>query len=258
MKTSSYLTLAGNEHGKQPRFTALERAKAAHAAGIPSIGVLWNEHFDPDILKYVSVPEAEWFDLSVPLTTAKGASMMTLADWFGVIMIKTGVCTPSVPPWEAAANLAQLVTEAERYGLTVAVEPVAWGSVPSLSGVESMMSLAGVADNPHVGVCYDLWQIANGSRDESWFPEGMNIAKVEVSGIREINFLSPPKSPDVLVSEAMNRPLVRDSDIDILSWLKVLGFTGPVTHEVPNADLRNMTLMDAALATAKDMEMIHG
>lgn len=256
---SSYLTLAGNEHGKQPRFTALERAKAAHAAGIPSLGVLWNEHFDPDILKYVSVPEAEWFDLSGSLTLEKRAALMTLADWFGVIMIKTGVCDASTPPWEAAANLAQLVTEATRRGLSVAVEPVAWGSVPSLSAVISMMETAGVLDNPHVGICYDLWQVQKGTPvPEPLYPSRMRIAKIEVSGL-SVRRVNPFPG---LMAQAMNRPLVSGSEVDISAWVTQIrdatGFTGPVTHEVPNADLRNMTLMDAALATAKDMEMIHG
>lgn len=252
--TSSYLTLAGNEHGKMPRFTALERARAAHVIGIPSIGVLWNEPLDLEILRYVTVPEAEWFDLSEPLTLEKRAALMTLADWYGVTMIKAGVCDASTPPWEAAANLAQLVTEAERRGgLVVAVEPVAWGSVPSLSGVISMMESAGVADNHHAGVCYDLWQIQRGTVPGNMLPE-MSIAKVEVSGV------TCPE-PDDLISDAMNRPLVSDSEVDIPRWLNQIqdrGFTGPVTYEVPNAELRNLSLMDAALATAKDMEMIGG
>lgn len=259
MEISSYLTLAGSSHGKMPRFTALQRAQAAHAAGITSIGVLWNENLTPEILRHAEIFEAEWFELSGPLTDEAKLALHVLPD-YGCKLIKTGLCGTQTPVETAAANLGQLVTAASREGLTVAVEPVAWSAVPSLGGTLAMMSLAGVLDHPSVGICYDLWQVAKGTPYGQWFPEGMRIAKAEVSGITYPGDWVKDGLPDLpLITQAMNRPLIPDSDIDIAEWVSMIrktGFTGPVTHEVPNVKLRDMSLEDAALAAAKDMEAL--
>jgi len=247
---ASYLSLAGNPHGKLPRYPAIERAKAAHAAGIPSIGVLWNEPLDPAILKYAQVPEAEWFDLSEVPSIAMIDAMRVLVNDFGVTMIKAGLCAAGFRLRVAAFNLLYLVEHAAGCGLTVAVEPVAWGSTPSLGDTLALMRAAGVDDRSDVGVCYDLWQLVYGSDvAERGYLE--NVAKIEVSGVTR-----PDGTPKQ--EAAMNRPLLADSEYATSQWVRRINRHGgiPVTYEVPNAHLRVIPLMEAAQAIADDMELL--
>jgi len=247
---ASYLSLAGNPHGKLPRFSAIERAKAAHAAGIPSIGVLWNEPLDPAILRYVQVPEAEWFDLSEVPGIAMIDAMRVLRNDYGVTMIKTGLCAAGFPLDDAARNLTDLMGFAATCGLTVAVEPVAWGSAPSLGDTLALMRAAGVDNRSDVGVCYDLWQLVYGSTiSERYYVP--SLAKIEVSGVS-----FPDGTP--LQEAAMDRPLLADSMYDTRGWVsRITAPRGvPVTYEVPNAHLRNMPLLETAQAIAIDMEML--
>jgi len=230
----------------------MDRAKAAHAVGIPSIGVLWDDPLTPEILKYTEIPEVEWIELSRPVTLDMDATLGKLADEYGVTLVKTGLCSPDYPVDWAALNLRRLVDIAARYGLTVAVEPVAWGNTSSLGKTLGMMTQAGVADRDNVGICYDLWQIAYGSRisERYHLPK---VAKVEVSGIKL------PKVDSSLIEAAMDRPLLADSEYETSDWVNrvTANLDYPVvTYEVPSAHLRDLSLLETAQIVAEDMEVL--
>ena len=144
---------------------------------------------------------------------------------------------------------------AHHFGMTTAVEPVAWGALPSMGDVKGIMEDAGVLEEPNVGYCYDLWQVAMGTS----FVEGMHrgifpvgkIAKVEVSGIGS-------ELHRDLITSAMDRPLITSSDVNVRAWVQRLrdqGFTGPVTLEEPNEHLRSLPLMKMAKLAAEEMSL---
>lgn len=251
---ASYLTLAGSPHGDTPRYSMLERAKAAHAAGIPSIGVLWNEPFEEEAARYVHLYEVEWFELDHDITPAEKESLSRLRET-GTEMIKAGLCgTDARHTVSALVSLAEVAYDLD---MTVAVEPVAWGRDSSLGDVLDLIDetegwLWGTGLTGSMGICYDLWQVAQGT---PWIHREIpvsRIAKVEVSGV------SFPLSGSV-EDHAMNRPLIRGSDMRVRSWVRNLrsqGFTGMVTYEQPNEWLRSLPLMKMAEAAAEDMSLI--
>lgn len=250
---ASYLTLAGSPHGAKPAYSMLERAKAAHAAGIPSIGVLWNEPFEEKAQDYVHLYEVEWFELDHDITTKEKESLSRLRET-GCEMIKAGICGKDAR--NTVSALISLAEVAHDLDMTVAVEPVAWGRDSSLRDVADLIDEADgwLWKTGTTGVCYDLWQVSQGtpwiSRD---IPVG-KIAKVEVSGV------SFPLEGTV-EHRAMNRPLISGSDIRIRSWVRSLreqGFTGTITYEQPNQWLRSLPLMKMAEAAAADMKLLEG
>ena len=249
---ASYLSLSGSSHGQYPRYSPLQRARAANSAGIPSIGVLWNEEITPSVLQFASIFEVEWFELSSPVTLEMEEALRRLSR-VGVRVVKTGLCAPQYPVDWAAVNLRHLVRVATSYGLTVAVEPVAWGHTPSLHDTLSMMRQADVLDHPDVGICYDLWQVAYGSPWSEQRGDLPRIAKVEISGIQY------PTGGSIAL-DAMDRPLLGNSSTDhpISEWVRrILAQQDvPVTYEVPNQSLREMPLTDAAMTIARDMDLL--
>jgi hypothetical protein len=249
---ASYLTLAGSPHGDRPKFTALDRAKAAHAAGIPSIGVLLNEPLDERILRYAAVDEAEWLELKDPITAQQGAALGMLHDYYGVQRVKTGLCDTGTSRRRAAANLRSVIDIAGLFRLQVAVEPVAWGGLPLVADVMHVIREAGAARNPDVGLCFDLWQVAKQpaghaeSRDWSG-----HVNKIEVSGVAD-------DAGRDLFTSAMDRPHVTESYEDVIGWVKRLRAldslsAAPVTLELPNAAMRQLPLPDQAELAAKNM-----
>ena len=249
---ASYLTLSGSEHkAHQPRYNALDRAKAAHAVGIPGIGILLGEELDPAILKYADVVECEWLDLSQRVTPADVENLRIAQD-YGCSLVKTGLCDNQTTPQQARENLSTVIDAAGETGMTVAFEPVVWGNLPRLRDADPVIS--GETDWPEiVGICYDTWQIATGSWPEGlWYPT-TDIAKVEVSGVKLA-------IPEDLETAAMDRPLLTESHINISTWVKDLlsrGFTGPVTYEQPVARWREQSLIETAEAAAADMATLN-
>ena len=242
----SYLTLAGTVHGRAPRYSAEQRAEAAAAAGIGAIGVRWDEPLG-DAASWAQIAEAEWVELTRPVTAELTAALERLAA-AGCPLVKAGVCGVTTKR-EAANALISLVRCARKYSMTVAVEPVAWGCFPSLRDVRDVIALAGYEDSPDVGICYDLWQVAMGTAHKEWFcVPARRIAKVEVSGIG----FSPVRGT---ADMAMDRPLLAGSAVNVPLWLyrlHALGFTGPVTYEQPNQRLRSQPLADMAAAAVRD------
>lgn len=254
---ASYLTLAGSPHGSKPAYSMLERAKAAHAAGIPSIGVLWNEPFEKEVTRYASIAEVEWFELDHDITSLERNTLERLKGETGCSMIKAGLCGENAR--FTVSSLSGLVMIASELGMTVAVEPVAWGRDSSLGDVieltdEVTADFYAYGIHAPLGVCYDLWQVSQGTPWINRDISASKIAKVEVSGV------SFPLG-GTIEGNAMNRPLIAASMVDIREWVRQLragGFTGMITYEQPSFRLRKLPLMKMAEAAAADMSLLEG
>lgn len=249
---ASYLTLAGSAHGEPPRYSALERAKAAAAHGIKAIGIRLDEPLDPAILDYVTVPEAEWLDLSRQITPKEDLTLGVLAYDYGLKRINVGLCDRETIWWQAETHLMAIVSAAKRHGLTVCVEPVAFGGIRTLDNVVRLIKHAGYWDDPSVGICYDLWQVAQ------HYPELQHSAK-----ITEIQACGVEFRPADMFAASQDRPLIQHSQIDVVRWVNSLrshGCTAPLSYELPNVVLRSFggNLDQTARIVADDMDWLKG
>lgn len=252
MFTASYLTLAGTPHGEPPRYTMRERAMAAHAAGIPSIGIRLDEPLDTGALRYAEIPEAEWVELSEPVTPGM-ADLLKAACDMGVTRLNTGICVRSTYR-DVAANLRHLLDLTAPLGMTVAVEPVAFGMYRTITDIGRLLNAAQVPPDGRCGLLYDMWQITSSGPGAVWWQYRGKIAEIQVCGVRR----REPRSP---YRASQDRPLIADSDLDIRAWLRKLqdniGGSGvPVSYEEPHAAWRELSLLQAAEAAAADMALL--
>jgi len=254
---ASYLTLAGSSYGKRARYSPLERAQAAHAAGIPAIGVSLSEDIDESVLRYVTVPEAEWVELSFPLFTEERYKLAALRNVLGVTRINAGVTLPRVSIAEAAVNLARLAEITAPLGITVAVEPVAFGSHKTIDDIRMVLKASGVSPE-HAGLLYDWWQTSYDPENLFAFGEHEPLpplAEVQLCGFRE----DDPDTEDPAVT-SQDRPLLADCAPSSVRWLRnelrKISPDVPLSYEMPRADWRELPLIDVAELAAKDMSLL--
>jgi sugar phosphate isomerase/epimerase len=255
--TAAYLSLAGASHGHPARWPVLERAKAAHAVGIEAIGVRTDEVMDPEVLRYVAVPEIEWVDLNQPITPRQALAIRLLVADYGATRLNVGLCDDNTLWWLAARNLETVLAATEDLNLTVAVEPVVFGSVSSLADVQKVITQAGAAGDPRVGVLYDLCQVQLGTP----YREGLGGADKPPADVVEIQVCgigySEPGRPALELTQ--DRAPIAESVVDVASWLRSLrkaGVTAPVSYENPNAAWRSLDLLPLAEKVAADMEAV--
>ena len=253
---ASYLTLAGSSYGKPARYSPLERAQAAHAAGIPAIGVSMHEDIDESVLRYVTVPEAEWIELSFPLLAEERRKLAVLRD-LGVTRVNAGVTLPRVSIATAAVNLARLAEVTAPLGITVAVEPVAFGSHKTIDDIRMVLKASGVSPE-HAGLLYDWWQTSYDP--ENLFAFGhdgtlLPLAEVQLCGFRD----DDPDTEDPAVT-SQDRPLLADCALSSVRWLRnelrKISPDVPLSYEMPRADWRELPLIDVAELAAKDMSLL--
>jgi hypothetical protein len=246
MLTASVLSLAGATFPHKPRFTALQRAKAAHAVGIPAIGVTLTEQLSRAMLKYVQVPEGEWVDLRSAPSARQVARLRMLASEYGMERVNVGACDPGTTRATAAASLAALCDQLP--DLTVAVEPVAFGSMHTLREVREVIRRAG--SPPNAGILFDFWQVSQYDH----IPAGAltDIAEVQMCGVK-----SPRDYADVHAA-SQDRMLIADyPDVPRMARL-VNGSAAPVSYECPRAEYGYLELPKIAQAVADDMSKING
>lgn len=234
---SSYLTLAGSVYGQPPVHSMSERAEAAMHAGFLTMGACV-----ADSAKCAYFPstisELEFVDLTHP-NWDEVESLWYFADRLGSIKrLKCGSVTPPdnsrknegypsgmVPE---ANNLRVLAQQAADHGIKVCVEPVAWGSLPTLDMVLRCMAEAG---GQNMCIMYDTWQVY---RTEGKLPfiDASAIGAVEISGSHTITEIDAR-------SAAMNRlfPEYGVEYPDLINFLTALwadGYQGPINIEVPS------------------------
>lgn len=255
--TASYLTLAGSAYGEPAKYTLLERAKAAHAAGISFIGMSLDDVL-PDIvpLRYVKIPEVEWLDLNVPPTVSETRKLRYAAHYYGVTRVNVGVTAKVSSHARAAENLRRILDITVPLGMTIAVEPVAFGALPLISDVEKILELSG-ADAPDAGLLYDWWQTSYDPRNLFANPAEIFpvIAEVQVCGFRD----DDPDTDDPAVTSQDRNSLSWESRRSI-RWLRdelaTMAPGVPFSYELPNAHLRSLPLMKMAEAAAADMGLL--
>lgn len=250
--TASVLSLKGTRYGQEPRFTLLERARAAFGQGIAAVGAELGDEFCPEVFDYAHVDELEWVDLDKPLDAATLRQVTAAFTRTGANRINVGSCgTTPVPLDVIAGRIATLADEI--YPAAVAVEPVAFGWLGHVDAVLDVISRAG---RLNAGLLLDFWQV---TQDADWTSPCGNpvpvpmIAEVQVCGTAEP--LMTGTVEDVFVA-SQDRPHIADSEVDAADWLRSLrqqGYTGPVSFEMPYAE--NYTLPLDAIAANLATEM---
>lgn len=258
--TASYLTLSGSAYGEPARYSLLDRAKAAHAAGISSIGMSLDDIL-PDIvpLRHVSIPEVEWLDLNVPPTISEVRKLHYAAHYYGVTRVNAGVTAKACSRKRAAENLKRICDITVPLGMTVAVEPVAFGAMPLISDVRKILELSG-ADASDAGLLYDWWQTSYDPENLFAFGDHsapLHLAEVQLCGFRD----DDPDTDDPAVTSQDRNSLSYESRRSI-RWLRdelvKLNPAVPFSYELPNAHLRSLPLMKMAEAAAADMSLLEG
>lgn len=254
--TLSMLTLRGARFDEPARFTALERAKAAHRAGFRSIGLEYNDPtLTSDVLDYVSVPELEWLNVDRRLSddTLNDVVKVVLTMQATRINAGVGIGTSSpVPLREVTANVCALADALSPYGVMVCMEPIAFGWLPRVSDVRDIVRNA---NRDNVGLLLDIFQV---HADTSWNHDTIDtsmIAEVQLAGVPD----TYPDDTHGRFMAAMDRPMIKDSRVNVRDWLTHLidrGYRGPVSYETPHLANATMGLNMIARITADDLSTI--
>jgi sugar phosphate isomerase/epimerase len=253
--TASYLTLSGSAYGEPAKYSLLERAKAAHAAGISSIGMSLDDII-PDIvpLRYVKIPELEWLELSRRMAPDEIRKLLWATQYYGATRVNVGVTAATCSPARAAENLKRILDITVPLGMTVAVEPVAFGAMPLISDVRTILELSGASPD-QAGLLYDWWQTSYDPENLFANPAGILpvVAEVQVCGFRD----DDPGTDDPAVTSQDRNSLTLESPAAI-AWLRdqLMAPGVPFSYELPNAWLRKLPLLKMAEAAAADMSLM--
>lgn len=264
---ASLHTLSGARHGELSRWNLTARASAARSAGIQAIGACPEDlgYADPSWLadtvrqQHVDVDELEWVSLEDPPDADTHRLIFKLADVFQARRLNVGVCSAdpeygNIPP--LARRLKRLARHAADHGVTVAVEPVVFGSLGTIEQVQHLVEATG-EDN--VGTVLDAyhWARADWTTSVRHVDTAMVVA-IQVCGVDQVAPL--PAYPHGLFAEAQcSRRLPDEGDFPVARWLhnlRAAGCTAPVEAEVISDQLRGMTPYKAAAAVASSMSRL--
>jgi sugar phosphate isomerase/epimerase len=253
---AAHHSLSGCRHGEEPKHTLLARATAAHAAGITEIGACAADLgvWDPAELRHlirchhVRVRELEWVDLGQPDQQAE-EDLFRLADITGARQLNAGVCDSRMYPESYLATRLRFIAEvAADHDMTVAFEPVAFGSLCDVVAVQHLIEMAG---QPNVGTLLDVYHMARdplGRWDALDGIEPELVAGIQISGISQVSW--PVAWPLGLLEEAQNGRLLPDAgDFPVESWLQALldkGVQARLSVEILSDEQRACTLYQAA------------
>jgi hypothetical protein len=259
--TISQLTLACAPWGEPSKHSVLDRAKAAASAGLFSIGVGLDEAAElrerrTQLPSEISIPECEWAELGVfkPYSPADHEALRFLSGEFGTSRVNSGVCDKATGNGAAARQLEKLASDTQELGMTVAVEPVAFGSMPLLSDIMHLLELAGMPAN--AGILVDCWQVTW----PDWalpasFGDQWPVAEIQVCGMTRSN-----QGLHTTREASQERQSLRESrnrGLDIGRWLKEFNTgTAPISYEVPRSDWRQLPLDDVARLVADDLRIL--
>lgn len=253
--TASYLTLSGSTFGQPPAFSITKRAQAAAAAGFAGIGACDTElaHLSPRRLAKLAtaldapVTELEWYDIAEPVPGCD-AAIFRAAEALGATRVNVGVCAKDHSPRTAVHNLRHFAAQAARFGLTVAVEPVAFASLWSPAQV---MGYIDYAEQDNVGLLVDTWHMSYIFNDLVMGFEipWSRVVEVQLAGTSRnghdrkaaMNRLMPGARHDQSGADGVYR-LARNS-----------GFTFPVDLEVTNTKLRARAQAEGLPALARHL-----
>lgn len=252
---TSHHTLSGCRHGQRPRHSLVQRAAAAHQAGIDEIGACADDlgrWFASELQRlirqdHVHVRELEWVELSAQPDEDEDI-LMRMADIFGARQLNVGVCDPGMisDGW-LARRLGALARKAADHGLTVAFEPVVFGSVSSIDRVQHIIA---AADEPNVGTLLDVYHMARTCWDRLDEVAPDKVVAVQISGIDRP--LTLPSWPHGLWEESQCSRLMPDEgDFPVADWLTRLvemgvAYRARLSVEVLSDACRDLPLYAAA------------
>jgi sugar phosphate isomerase/epimerase len=259
---ASYFTLTGAGFGEEPRYSFVQRCRAAAAAGFTGIGL----HAD-DLPRTVAsgldvagmravladfglrVVEIEflggWALNPDPAELDRTVQRIeAVADAFGGRHVSTGEFRGDAPLDldTAATRLRTLADRLARHGLRVALEAFPWSA---LAGPTAVPELIRRADAPNVGQLIDVWHFFNNGGD----PADLTgpIAAVQLND-------GPRVYADYLTHARAARRLPGEGDLDITGLLRAVlraGFTGPWCVEVNTPEFRALPVEQAARRAAE-------
>jgi 4-hydroxyphenylpyruvate dioxygenase len=231
-----------------------EKLVAAHEAGFDGV-----EIFEPDLVASPQSPEAiraraDQLGLSLDLyqpfrdfegvgpelleqNIRRAAAKFALMNRLGIetMLLCSNVATArSGDEQLAAAQLRQLGDVAERFGVRVAYEALAWGRF--VDSYEAAARIVRLADHPRIGLCLDSFHILSKGHD----PEAIEtIAADKIFFVQMAD--APLLSMDVLSWSRHHRLFPGEGGFDLGTFMAHLvrtGYDGPVSLEIFNDTFR--------------------
>lgn len=133
-----------------------------------------------------------------------------------------------------AAQLRSAGELAERYGVRIAYEALAWGRY--VNDFEHAQRIVDLADHPSVGTCLDTFHILSRGWDTA------AVADIAAEKIFFVQLADAPKlSMDILSWSRHHRVFPGEGDFDLVRFMTFLaqaGYDGPVSLEIFNDSFR--------------------
>lgn len=152
----------------------------------------------------------------------------------------------------AAAQLRQLGDVADRFGVRVAYEALAWGRF--VDGYEAAARIVRLADHPRIGLCLDSFHILS---------RGHNPEAIETIPAEKIFFVQMADAPllslDVLSWSRHHRLFPGEGGFDLGTFMAHLvrtGYDGPVSLEIFNDTFRQADTLATAIDARRSLRWL--
>ncbi|MGP6174464.1 bifunctional sugar phosphate isomerase/epimerase/4-hydroxyphenylpyruvate dioxygenase family protein [Corynebacterium sp. A21] len=177
--------------------------------------------------------DPELFQANLHRLEAKFALMNRLG--IETILLCSNVATATIDDDELFAQQLSTAGElAQRYGVKIAYEALAWGRF--VNDFEHAQRIVDAADHPAVGTCLDTFHILS----RGWDTAG--VAEIAAEKIFFVQLADAPKlSMDILSWSRHHRVFPGEGDFDLVRFMGFLaeaGYTGPVSLEIFNDSFR--------------------
>jgi sugar phosphate isomerase/epimerase len=257
---ASFFTLTGAGFGEEPRYSFVDRCRAAAAAGFTGIGMHADDlprtvaaGIDVDGMRAVladtglRVVEIEflggWALDADPAALERTVERIeAVADAFGGRHVSTGEFRGDAPLDldVAATRLNELALRLGRRGLRLAVEAFPWSVLAGPTTVPELLRRT-----PGAGQLIDVWHFFHKGGD----PDALTgpIAAVQLND-------GPRVHDDFLTHARAARRLPGEGDLDVVGLLRAVlraGFTGPWCVEVNTPEFRALPVDEMARRAAE-------
>lgn len=261
-----YRTLAGSRHTEPPRYPLLTRAAAVRNAGFTHMGAGLDDYQDDEQIAFwarhirkagARIACLDWISLNHPADAHALRNMLRLADQLNAKRINVGWCSDEpVYPLSVARRLKDLAIAAGDHEVSIAFEPVVFGSLSSVERVQDIIRLAG---EPNIGTLIDSYHFARCRWDTD--VSSIDPALVQAVQICGVDWADPmPSYPTGLWHESQSaRRVPGEGDFPLLAWLHNLhaaGVTAPLEIEIISDEMRALGVYPAALRAAESWRFI--
>ncbi|GGF05151.1 bifunctional sugar phosphate isomerase/epimerase/4-hydroxyphenylpyruvate dioxygenase family protein [Mycetocola zhadangensis] len=249
-----------------------QKLVAAKEAGFDGV-----EIFEPDLIASPKSPEeirarAQELGLSLDLyqpfrdfegvgpdlleqNLRRAAAKFSLMNRLGIetMLLCSNVATArSGDEQLAAAQLRELGVLAERFGVRVAYEALAWGKF--VDDYEQAARIVRLADHPRIGVCLDSFHILSKGHDPQAI-ETIPAAKIFFVQLAD----APILSMDVLSWSRHHRLFPGEGGFDLAAFMGHLvrtGYDGPVSLEIFNDTFRQSDPRATAIDARRSLRLL--